>query len=269
MKPLFDDEGVALGLMLSEIRNPSLAVMLATAGMDFFIIDMEHGAYGWESMSSLIATARAVGVEPVVRIPEIRRETVLKPLEAGASGLLVPMVERVEQVEELIEHAKYAPQGRRGTALRRAHSHYRRGAPVEYMAGANEATTIAIQIESRRGLEDVDALAAVPGVDALFIGPFDLSVDLGLPGQTWSRELREAYGTVLEAAKRHGRVAGFHAADIEHAHTLIAEGFQMLSVSSDVDLLVDHATANVEALRARASSYRGTAHHSPPNPSDP
>lgn len=253
MAGLFADDGLAVGLMLSEIRNPSIARLLSAAGLDFFIIDMEHGAYDWETMGALVGLARAVGVEPVVRIPEIRRETVLKPLDAGAAALLVPMVEHVAQAEEVVRHAKYAPQGARGTALRRAHSHYRRSAPAEYMARANETTAIAIQIETRQALENVEALAGVAGVDALFIGPVDLSIGLGLPGQTWSDELRAAYRTVLRAARAHGKAAGIHVVDLGQAEVLMDDGFRMLSVSSDIDLLVDQAASNVEALRARAA----------------
>lgn len=261
---LTPDEVGAVGLMLSEVRNPNVARLFAGAGLDFFIVDMEHGAYDWETMAGLVAVGRAVGIDPVVRIPEIRREAVLKPLEAGASCLLVPMVDHVAQAEQIVRHAKYAPQGERGTALRRAHSHYRRAEPVAYMAQANAETTIAIQIESRTALENINALAAVPGVDVLFVGPFDLSISLGLPGQTWSEELRDAYRSVLRAATAEGKAAGIHLTAVDQTLAVRDEGFRMLSLSSDIDLLVDQAASNAEALRAGADTDRSGRESVPP-----
>ena len=246
---LAHSKGGVVGLMLSEVRNPNVVSLFASVALDFFIVDMEHGAYDWETMGGLIAVGRAVGIDPVVRIPEIRREAVLKPLEAGASTLVVPMVDFVAQAEEVVRYGKYAPEGERGTALRRAHSNYERVDPVAYMAQANRHTTIAIQIETQAALDNADALAAVPGVDVLFVGPLDLSISLGLPGQTWSDELRVAYRRVSEAVRAHGKAAGIHVKEVEQARALRDEGFRMLSVGSDIELLADQAAANVEALR--------------------
>ncbi|MDK3258464.1 HpcH/HpaI aldolase family protein [Blastococcus capsensis] len=249
LKKLFTNDGVALGMMLSGVSNPGVVSMISTAGLDYFILDMEHGPFDWSDMAAMIGIARGAGIRPIVRIPEIRRETVLKPLDAGAAGLLVPMVDTVEQAEEIVRHAKYAPQGQRGTALRRGHSDYAKKPAVEYMARVNEETTIAIQIESREAVKNAEALAAVPGIDALFIGPFDLSVDMGLTGQASDPQMREVYRTVLAAAKASGKVAGIHLFDTQLAKSLIEEGFQMVSVSSDIDIIVDQTAANVSALR--------------------
>lgn len=249
MKKLFENDGIALGMMLSCVSNPGAVTMLATAGMDYFILDMEHGPYDWSDMAAMISTARGVGIQPMVRIPEIRRETVLKPLDAGAAGLLVPMVETVEQAREIVRHAKYAPDGQRGTALRRGHSDFGRNPAVEYMARANAETMIAIQIESREALKNAEALAAVPGIDVLFVGPFDLSVDMELTGQASDPQMLESYRHVLAAAKDAGKVAGIHLFDVALAKTLMEEGFQLVSVSSDIDIIVDQTAANVAALR--------------------
>lgn len=114
----------ALGTMVSELRNPNSAVMLSTAGLDFFIIDMEHGTFDYSDMAALITAARGKGIDPAVRVPEIRRESVLKPLDAGATTLVVPQVEEVKEAEEVLRYALYPDRGHRGVALRRAHSDY-------------------------------------------------------------------------------------------------------------------------------------------------
>jgi 2-dehydro-3-deoxyglucarate aldolase/4-hydroxy-2-oxoheptanedioate aldolase len=235
--------------MISEVRNPNLARMLATAGLDSMIIDMEHGTFDWPDMSDMIAVARGTDVAPVVRIPEIRRETVLKPLDAGASGLLVPMINSPEEAEEVVRLVKYPPAGARGTALRRGHSDYRPVSAEEYLRQANDEVAILLQIETFQALEQVDDLAAIEGVDALFVGPSDLSVDMGIPGKVWDRKLREAYSKVITAGKRHGVATGIQMFDVGQAKELVTEGVRYLSFSSDVNLLIDYLAQTTETLR--------------------
>ncbi|MDX1285110.1 MAG: aldolase/citrate lyase family protein, partial [Draconibacterium sp.] len=115
---------LVLGTIISEVRNPNLAYMLVQCGFEFFIIDNEHGTYSFETIANMIAAAKGAGISVIVRIPEITRENVLKPLDSGASGLLVPMVNTAEEAREVIRHAKYAPLGNRGVALRRPHNDY-------------------------------------------------------------------------------------------------------------------------------------------------
>ncbi|QVQ53039.1 hypothetical protein J4H86_04330 [Spiractinospora alimapuensis] len=244
------DEGeTVLGTMISEVANPNTAVMVATAGFDFFIIDMEHGTYDYSQMAGLIAVARGRGVAPLVRVPEIRRETILKPLDAGAAGLVVPQVEEVEQVEEVVAHGLYPPRGRRGVALRRAHSDYAPGPAAEYMRAADRETLLLVQIETARAVDNVDALAAVEGLGGFLIGPFDLSVDLGLPADVTHDELRRAYRRVIAAARERGLVAAIHVFDPRMAIELIHDGITMCSVGSDVNSIVDQASDNVRVVR--------------------
>ncbi len=239
----------AFGIMLSEIANPNVVMMLATAGLDFFVIDMEHGTLDYSDMGGLVTAARGWNVAPVVRIPEIRRESVLKPLDAGAVGIVVPQVEEVDQVEEVVAHAKYPDRGRRGVALRRAHSAFAKRPPVEYMAEADNQTLVLVQVETRRALQNLDRLAEVEGLGGFFIGPFDLSVDMGRPGELDHAELREAYRAVIAAAKRTNRVAAIHVFDPHMAVELMRDGIDMCSVSSEVNMLVDQASGNVEIMR--------------------
>jgi 4-hydroxy-2-oxoheptanedioate aldolase len=240
---------LTLSTMVSEVRNPNLARMLATAGLDFMIIDMEHGTFGWPDMSALIAVARGYGLAPVVRIPEIRRETILKPLDAGAAGILVPMVNSVEEAEEVVRLVKYPPAGIRGTALRRGHSDYRSVSAEEYLRMANEEVAILLQVETTRALERVDELARVDGVDALFIGPFDLSVDMGIPGRVWDPLIREAYSKVIAAGQRNDVAVAIQLFDVDQAGELIREGVRYLSFSSDVNMLIDYVAGAAKTIR--------------------
>ena len=232
---------VMFGTMVSELRNPNVSIMLATAGLDFFVIDMEHGTYNYTDMAALVSMARGVGIDPFVRIPEIRRETVLKPLDAGATTLVVPQIEGAQQVEEVLELALYPDRGRRGVALRRAHSFYRAASPVEYMRHANTNTIILPQIETLKGLENVEKIAAVPGVGGLFIGPFDLSVELGSPGELESTELLSAYNKIIETSKKNGIPTAMQVFSSDMAYKMINYGVSICSVSSDVNIITDNA----------------------------
>ena len=243
-------EGVpAIGTMISEIRNPNLAYMLAQCGFDFFIIDNEHGSYSPETISDLIAGARGAGISTVVRIPEIRRETILKPLDCGAAGLLVPQVNTPDQAREILTHAKYPPLGNRGVALSRSHSLYGMPKAVEYLTQTNETTFIAVQAESPEAVENSEEIASIPGIDAIFVGPFDLSVGLGIPGQVTHPKEVEAIEKVVEACQKHGTVPGIHMNKLETLKEWIQKGMRFVTYGSDVDMLARGAADSLARLK--------------------
>jgi 2-keto-3-deoxy-L-rhamnonate aldolase RhmA len=240
---------LVIGTMVSELRNPNIVYMLAQSGFDFFIIDNEHGAYSPETVSDLIAAARGAEISPVVRIPEIRRETILKPLDSGAAGLLVPQVNTAEQAREVIVHAKYPPLGNRGVALRRAHSRYERVTPSEYLTKANAETFIAVQAETPASIENLEAIAAVPGIDAVFVGPFDLSVSLGIPGQVNHPREVESIDRILQVCRQHNLTTGIQLFDVSGIKGWVEKGMRFVSYSSDVGLLADAAVSALADIR--------------------
>ena len=243
------DGGLVIGTMISEIRNPNLAYMLAQCGYDYFIVDTEHGAYSPETVSSMIAAARGAGIPVIVRIPEIRREAIMKPLDSGAAGLLVPMVNTAEQAQEIIHYAKYPPMGNRGAALSRAHSLYGRPDAAKYLTRANETTFIAVQAESPEAIENLKAIAAIPGIDSIFVGPFDLSVSLGIPGQITHPKEVDAIAKVIEVCRQHNITPGIHMSDAGTLKEWIKKGMRFVSFSSDVDLLAKAGQESLVKLR--------------------
>ncbi len=249
LKKRLQNGDLLLGTMVSELRNPNIVHMLAQAGFDFFIIDNEHGGYSPETVSDLIAAARGAEIAPVVRIPEIRRETILKPLDSGAAGLLVPQVNTADQAREIMVHAKYPPEGNRGVALRRAHSRYQRVTPSDYLKQANTETFIAVQAETPASIENLEAIAAVPGVDAVFVGPFDLSVSLGIPGQVNHPRELEAIERILEVTRRHHLISGIQLFDVPGIRAWVEKGMRFVSYSSDVGLLADAAVSALADIR--------------------
>jgi 2-keto-3-deoxy-L-rhamnonate aldolase RhmA len=240
---------LVIGTFISEVRNPNVAYMLAQAGFDFFVLDNEHGSFDVETVSNMVAAARGSGVEVIVRIPEIRRETILKPLDSGATGLLVPQVNTPEQAGDLVYHAKYPPFGNRGAALRRAHSLYGRPNAAEYLAKANEQTFLAVQAESREAIVNIDQIAAVEGIDCVFCGPFDLSVNLGIPGQLTHPTEVEAIDAMLAGCRKAGKAAGILLFDAAALKPWIQKGIRFACYSSDITMIADTAVKAIEELR--------------------
>lgn len=239
---------LTVGTLVSQMRAPALARILAEAGLHFFIIDCEHGSYTSETTADLCAMAVQSGISPFVRVPQISREAILRPLDAGADGIVVPQVDTVEQAEEVVFHAKYPPQGGRGAVVRRAHSGYRTAPALEFLEARNRDTLIAVQIESRIGLENCEAIGRVPGVDMLFIGPFDLSVSLGYPGDLGHEEVDAAMRRVIQTAQSLGKVAAIHLANVALGPEWVGKGAQFVSLGGDIEFLIDGARAAMKSV---------------------
>jgi 2-keto-3-deoxy-L-rhamnonate aldolase RhmA len=241
--------GLVLGTIISEVRNPNIAYMLAQCGFEFFIIDNEHGSYSVETITNMVAAPRGAGISVIVRIPEITRENILKPLDSGASGLLVPMVNTAEEAKKVIQHAKYPPMGKRGAALRRPHNLYKKVDAAEYLKQANKNTFIAVQAETTESIENIDEIAAVEGVDCIFVGPFDLSISLGIPGQINHPLEVEAVEKIAKTCKKHRKTAGILMFDQELLAKWINKDFRFAVYSSDITMLADAASNAVKQLK--------------------
>jgi 4-hydroxy-2-oxoheptanedioate aldolase len=230
---------LVMATMVNEMRTPTLPTILSAAGLDSFVIDMEHGTHDWSDMAALVGVARGLGLHAIVRIPEIRRETVLKPLDAGAAGILVPMVSTPEEARQIVQWAKYPPAGGRGVSLRRGHNDFRSRDLGTYLGEANDSTAVIIQIETAQSVDGIEELVRVEGVDCVFIGPNDLSVALGVPGQLDSDVMREACERIIDAARENGVAVGYQSFDIAQSRALVEQGVRYLSFSSDVQAIMD------------------------------
>lgn len=162
------------------IPSPGLVELVAAAGFDFVILDMEHGAYTWECLENDIRACEVHSVPAIVRVPECRREYILRALDSGASGIQVPMVETKEMAEEVVRLAKYPPIGGRGAAFsHRAAKYGMIGDKPQYVQDANEKTKIIIHIENVPSIENLEGILSVEGLDIIFVGPTDLAVSMG------------------------------------------------------------------------------------------
>lgn len=192
-----EEGGRLLGTMVTTFASADLPKILARCGFDFFVVDCEHGSFTTREVADMLAVARAIGLPGVVRIPELRREHVLKFLEMGAEGLLLPNTESAEQAQQLVDWAKYAPMGHRGVSLNRPHTDFEKVDGRTYMEQSNRGTVLMAQIESREGVEHVAEIMAVDGIDLALIGPNDMSQDYGLLGQYTHPEMEAAFAKVF------------------------------------------------------------------------
>jgi len=237
------------GTMLRMIAHPGVAVMAHDAGLDFVMLDMEHGAYALADISSFSLTARALGLDTFVRVPELSRAWVSTALDSGAAGVMCPMLETEEQAKRLVGWAKYPPMGERGLATTGSHTMFRKAPAAErHMAETNDAVVAIAQVETRLGVENATGIARVDGIDALLVGPNDLSVSLGCPGEIDSPEVKEAIRRVAEAANEAGTAWGIHApaAFLRQWRTL---GMRLVMSALDVDLLRSGLDAVAREIR--------------------
>lgn len=237
-----------VGTMVCELCSTAVPRMLAQGGMEFVIFDAEHGVFSTESVADLAAASRLAGITPIVRIPEIRRETVSRTLDLGAQGLLVPQVRHEDEVREVVRYAKFAPIGERGVALGRTHANYAKGDAAEWMARLNASTMVIIQIETSEALDRLEAIASVPGIDALFIGPNDLASSLGLPGKVDHPRVLEAFERVIASCESRGLAAGIHLFDPVAAKEWKARGIRLVAVGNDITMIVEGSRSLVQGV---------------------
>lgn len=235
-----------LGTMVTTFASPDIAKILQNCGFDFLIIDCEHGAFTTREVANIIAVARGIGMPALVRIPEMRREHALKFMEMGATGLLLPNTETAEQAKMLVDCTKYAPMGHRGVSLSRPHTDFKKVKGADYMPQANDETILMCQIESRKGVENVEEIIAVDGIDVAFIGPNDMSQDYGILGQFTHPDIVAAFEKIIAAAKANGKWAGAHFGGAAPLKPWLSRGMQINMWNSDNGLLALGAAAITE-----------------------
>lgn len=241
---------VLFGTMVTLFDNPDIARILNECGFDFFIVDCEHGYFDFSSVAKIIAVARGVGIPALVRIPEPRREVILKYMEMGANGLLLPQAETVEQAKALVKYSKYRDLGNRGVSLTRPHTGFKKIKPLEYVKKANEATMLLIQIESPEGVSNIEEMMDVEGIDGAIIGPNDLTMSMGIIGQRTHPEYTAAINRVIQVANKKKKFSGIHLSSTDEVKEMVLKGMQMNLWSSDVGMLMSSARNGLEKLRS-------------------
>ena len=246
--------GRPVGHMIMEFTTRGIAKMVESADLDFVLLDMEHTAADAETIADVIAWLKATPVAPFVRVPQSLYHFIARTMDAGALGIMVANVESAEQAKSVVNAVKYAPLGNRGVGLGTAHTDYVAPDPVKYFEQSNANTTIICQIESVTGVRNAEAIAAVEGVDVLWVGHFDLTQSMGIPAQFAHPQFRQALQQVVAAAKRHNRALGIQPGNWEMAEEWIKLGFNAISWSSDIAVYRAALAEAIQKLRERSAA---------------
>ena len=238
-----------VGLMLSEIPFSNMPVLMKNSGLDFFIIDCEHGGFDYVDVSRIIMTARLCKLFVIVRLPNNLRKDIVKFMDMGADALLLSMTNNVSDIQEVVKYAKYQPIGKRGISTMRAHTLYNPPAVSDYMQIANERTKVYAQIETVEGVKNVSEILSVNGVDGVFVGPNDLSADYNCLTNPEAPEILNAIKTVGENAKKAGKTAGIITGNKSYINVATENGFTYFSKGSELNAISQYCKNIVKELK--------------------
>lgn len=243
--------GVVLGTMISHLRQPVVAVLMKNAGWDYVFLDAEHGSFGPPELTDFCIAARGVNLPTIVRVPACTEaQRLYQTLDLGANGLLCPLTESKERAEFIIHSTKYYPLGQRGMNLRNVHTSWAKYKGSELTPRLNQETMIVAQIESKKGVENLESILEVPGLDAVFIGPNDMSQTLGIPGDIGHPEVVKHVDQVLAICQKRNIPCGVHTYDLETAKQWIARGCRFMCLGGDTGWLMDSCQAAYSAVMA-------------------
>lgn len=243
-----------------QFAHTGIAEILAQAGFAWLVIDLEHTVIGIEAVQPLIQVIELSGCCPLVRLSANDPVQAKRVLDAGAHGVIVPSINSAEEARRAVAAVKYPPQGTRGVGLARAQGYGARFA--EYLEEADAYSIVIPMIENRDAVDDIEAIVRTPGVDAVFIGPYDLSASYGVAGQMDHPRMRDAMARILKAANAAGISSGLHVVQppVTQVADRIAEGFRFIAYGTDMLFLVHQARRAVEELRSVCRLDGGGSH---------
>ena len=242
--------GVAVGMGLRQARTADIGRVVATCGFDWAFIDMEHGTLDMDTAMQLAIACHDAGVVPLVRVPGYEHHLATRLLDGGVMGIVFPHVDTPEQAAKLVDNCKYPPQGHRSIGGPMAQLAFRAVPRGEATAAVNAETMLVMMLESPLAIASADAIAALPGVDALLIGTNDLTTEMGIPGQFSDGRVIRAYEAMIAACRRHGKIPAMGGIyDPPTMETYIKLGCRMVLGGSDLSFLMAAGEARVAAMR--------------------
>ncbi len=232
---------------MSRVRDPWLAEVIGQIGYDVIWFDMEHRAFGYDVLDPISLACRAAGIDLMVRVLKTGYTAPMRALEFGANGLMVPHCLSAAEAKQWVDWTRFPPLGRRGFDGAGSDADFGAADPVAYMEHANRETFLVLQIEDREAVDAVDEIAAVEGVDLLFIGGGDLSISLGCPFQMKHPAMQNAIDRVAAAAAKHGKWWGMPTGSPDAAQNLIDRGARFIVCGGDHGALVNGLRAGLDA----------------------
>ncbi len=244
--------GSVLGTCITDCLNPEIVIVVKAAGLDFFFIDGEHARTTLGDVQNFVRVAKSSGVVPLVRVPQSEYFFLAKTLDCGAMGIINPRTESVEEVEKIVSFMKFPPKGRRGYGLRSIVTDLDfKGATAE-MKSADEESMVIIQMETQSCVDAIYEMVAVKGVDATMVGPFDLSVSLGIPGDFENPIFWRAFDRMVDACNKVGVAPGVHFGNTKMLKRAQDHGARFLVCGTDMSILQNGFTSVVGEMDIRA-----------------
>lgn len=253
-RDLAQTRSLKLGTYIGEFATPGMGAILKSAGCDFVFVDMEHSGFSFETAKALLRSLHDAGLATLLRPPSHATHHISRACDVGAQGVCPPMMGTPAQAQAVIDAINYPPQGTRGAAFGIAHDDYAPRSVADAIAFANAKTSFVALIETAEGIENVEAITALEGCDCIWIGHFDLSNSLGIPGAFDDPKFTEAVARVMSAAKAHDKSVGRLVPSAQEAERCIAEGCDFICYSGDIWVYREAVHHGLEAIRASNSA---------------
>jgi 2-keto-3-deoxy-L-rhamnonate aldolase RhmA len=251
---LFRSEDPPIGLFVLELFSPNLWSMLTLGGLDFAVVDLEHSRFTTEEVAAFGAGANGSSIPLLVRIPRLDREAIGRVLDLGAAGVIVSRIETREEAEQLVRWTKFAPMGMRNAAFGVAYDSFQTDSWAETAAWANERTICIPLIETAAGADNIEEICAVADLDAIWVGPADMSQSLGRIGDLTSPEYTAVEESILEAAAAHDIPVGVWARTQAEIERQLARGYRAIAIGTDSAVLISALRESVARIKETAAT---------------
>ncbi len=252
LREKIQEKGSAVGTFLG-VTNVPLMECLGYTGMDFVIIDTEHGPYDTQPMSDLIKSAELAGMAPIVRVADVTHKEIQRAVDNGAQGIIVPCLREVDEFKKAVDLAKFAPIGNRGFIKGRGsgfgNEPWAAVSLEEYMKNSNEKVLMLPQCETKEALEQIEEIVRIEGLDGIFIGPFDLSISMGIPGQFDHPEFKKAVARIMQACKNAGKLCMIFVSNVADAKYYIEESIDAVAYNLDTNVYTEAYRRIVNEIR--------------------
>jgi 2-dehydro-3-deoxyglucarate aldolase/4-hydroxy-2-oxoheptanedioate aldolase len=257
--PLLAKPGLLIGHYVGEFVTPGIGHIVKEAGGEFVFLDMEHSGNSFDTINRGLRYFEAAGVPAMVRVPSDAYDHIARALDIGAEGIIVPMLGSAEQAREIVDKIKYTPKGKRGLGLGLGNDRYRMAPTVEALRAANDRTRFVALIETADGVENVDKIAAVDGVDVLWVGHSDLTASMGIPGEYDHPDYVRALERVVKAGKKNRKRLGRLVTDVDAALAEVGQGWDTLCYHGDAWLLQVSIRQGIDGIRAGVAKGKDRA----------
>jgi len=246
VKEMLQNRQVVIGTMIALVRTPAIATIVKQVGFTFVVIDLEHSSFSLETMADIAQMARGINLVPIVRVPFTKQKPLSRYLDAGAMGLLLPHVETLDDLEQAVKQIRYFPLGERSISFHNAHTDFHPGQRDETLKRLNEETMLLVQIESEKGANNLENLLATGQVDAVFIGPNDLSQSMGYPGQINHPKVVARIQHIITVCERFNIASGVHTYTPSDTAQWVKRGARIFMFGTDTRFLLQASRHLVE-----------------------